>query len=208
MSKKVIKILALPLLAFLTLGANCPLIPQLEERIVELALVHSTAVEFTSVGELNTIDQTETIDIVNDFDLEQILADAGVNVSDCKSIKVAGAAYVTTQPELGVARQIQSGTITFHRAGGSDVVLVSNFTEWVNEVLEYKAAPLNPAGVAEVNALLADILDGLKNNTPANSVVTYHLTGASYPATEMTDFKWKLRLDVSVVGTIKVDVLN
>lgn len=210
MRTKTVKILALPLLAFLTLGANCPLIPQIEERLVELALLHSTAVEFSSVGDLNVIDETETIDITNDFNLEQILNDAGVDVSQAKSIKVAGAAYVTTEPELGTGRRIENGTVTFNRAGGPTVTLVSNFSEWVNEVLEYKTAPLDAAGVAELNALLADLLADLQDGPPstANATVTYHLTGQSIPALEETDFKWKLRLDISVVGTIKVDVLN
>lgn len=207
MRTKVIRILALPLLAFLTLGANCPLIPKVEDRVVELALLHSTSVEFQSQGQINYIDKFETVDL-HDFNLGQILEDAGVNVSDCKYVKVAGAAYVTTEPELGVGRRIENASVTIQRVGGPVDTLVSDFDEWVNEVLDYKTATLNPAGVSDINAVMADLLTELKGGPIANAAIIYHFYGNSLPALEETDFKWKLRLDISVVGTVKVKVLN
>lgn len=208
MRTKTIRILALPLLAFLTMGASCPLIPQLEERIVELALLQSTEVDFISQGSLNVIDESRTIDLNNDFNLRQILADAGVDASDVKHVRLAGAAYVTTRQELGTARRIVDGNVTIQRAGETPVVLVSNFTEWVNDVTSYKAAPLDPAGIAKINEIMDDLLTELQGGAVANSLVSYRLTGQSDPAAEETDFAWRLRLDISVVGTIKVDVLD
>jgi len=207
-TKKILQWSAVPLVAFLALGANCPLIPEIEERIVELALLGSTAVEFTSQGEINTIDEVRVIDIRDDFDLDGLLDDAGVDVSEVKAIKVAGVSYRTTQAEVGTARTIMNGNVTIQRAGGPVVPLVTNFSEFVNEVLSYKTAPLDPAGVDVINDIAADLLKELQDGTPANSTVTYHLTGDSTPINEETDFKWEVKVDVSVVGTIKVDVVN
>lgn len=207
-TRKILHWLAVPFVAFLAIGSHCPLIPEIEERIVELAILGSTTVEFTSEGEINTIDETRVINIRDDFNLEQLLADAGVDVADVKAIKVAGVSYRTTQAELGVPRKIENGNVTIQRAGGPVTPLVTNFTEFVNEVLSYKTAPLDAAGVAVINSIVADLLNELQGGAPANATVTYHLTGDSTPLNEETDFKWEVKVDVSIVGTIKVDVVD
>lgn len=205
---KRLHLLAVPIVAFLAIGSHCPLIPEIEDRVVELAVLGSTTVEFTSVGELNTIDETRTINVRDDFDLAALLAGAGIDVSKVKDIKLAGVSYRTTQPELGVARRIENGNVTIQRGGGPVTPLVTSFSEWVNDVLTYKTAPLDPAGVAIVNDLMSDLLAELQGGPPAVADITYHLTGNSLPALEETDFKWEVKIDVSIVGEIEVDVVD
>lgn len=207
-TKMIMRLLAVPFVALLALGSHCPLIPEIEERLIELALLGSTTVEFTSVGEINTINQTRSINIRDDFNLAQLLANAGIDASDVVELKVAGVSYRTTQAELGTPRRIENGNVTIQRAGGSTTPLVTDFDEFVNDVLAYKTAPLNAAGVTVINAIIADLLAELQGGPTANADVTYTVTGDSTPIGEPTDFKWEVKVDISVVGTITVDVVD
>jgi len=65
---------------------------------------------------------------------------------------------------------------------------------------------LDPAGVAELNGLLADILAELQGGSLANEVIAYHVDGTATPGN--TDFQYQLRLTISIVGTVKVKTLE
>ena len=82
--------------ALAAMGGGCMLVPEIEDRIVELAVGGSTTVELVSQGSVNTIDETSTVNILEGFDLGQILADAGINVSDVRNIALSGVEYRIT----------------------------------------------------------------------------------------------------------------
>ncbi|MEZ4652652.1 MAG: hypothetical protein R3E12_03345 [Candidatus Eisenbacteria bacterium] len=60
-------------------GASCPLIPSIEEKVIELALGGSTTVPFEARGIINDKGQTECFDLADELDLNQILEDADVD---------------------------------------------------------------------------------------------------------------------------------
>jgi hypothetical protein len=199
--------LAVLVLAAVVAGAGCILVPEIKDKVVELALSGSTTVEFASVGEKNTHDETGTVDIRDDLDLQGLLQDAGVDVSDVKDVKFAGVAYRVIQPDPDPDREIQDGTVTIRRGGGAETPLVTNLNVKVNGATSWQTATLDPAGVAIVNDLLADVLAEAKGGMPAaDTQITYHVTGDSAPADVETNFKWELRLSVSIVGKVKVSV--
>jgi len=213
MGTKLFKIFAVPLVAFLAMGSSCPLIPKLEDRVVELAARGHTSVQFHAQGLINTIDITQTVNVDTDLDLAGVLTDAGIDASDVKDVKVSGVSYRVVQQDPSIDRQIQGGTVKIGRGTGpvaAATPLVTNFNEGVNFVTSFKQAPLDPAGVALINALLADVLAKAKGDIVAvpNPDITYRIQGQSIPVDENTDFIWEIKLDVSVVGTIKVQVLN
>lgn len=201
--------LALPLAL---VGSGCILIPEIEERIVELAVGHSIIVPFTSLGETNVHDDTETINVALDVSLDEILADNGISASDVKDVKLAGVAYRVTRGEAG--RTITGGTVEFRRhpsatPAGTFIPLVTSFSADAGAPTGWITVPLNSAGVTDINVLLADLLDEAKGNGAAtNTWVTYHVNGVSNPAADPTDFTWEIRLSLTIVGAFKTDIVD
>ena len=198
-------------LSALALVSGCILIPEIVKKIVELALSGSTTVDFVAVGILNTHDARKTIDVEKDLNLLKVLDDAGIRVADLKDIKLLSVSYRVTRPEAATpGREIQNGNVTIERGsgGGTETPLVSNFNVLVNAATTFQAALLDQAGVALVNALLQDILTKAKGGVPTNPDlrITYHVTGDSVPGNVPTDFDWQLKIEVSIVGTVTVDV--
>jgi hypothetical protein len=194
------------------LGQGCLLLPEIEKRVVELAVGGSTTQEFVAAGELNVHDRRDTVDVSTAIDLPALLDNAGIDLSDVEDIKFAGAAYRVTQPDPTANREIQNGTVTIQRGlAGTETPLIDNFDVLVNDPANatFQAATLNTAGVALINQLLTDLLTALKAGLPpSNTIIVTHVNGTSVPGSVPTDFKYEIRLDVSIVGTVHVDVPN
>jgi len=197
-------LLVLPLM----LGAwGCILIPEIVDRIVELAVAASTRATFVSSGETNTHDDTDVVNLSTNVNLKQVLADNGVDVTDVKDVKLMGVSYRVTKPEAG--RSITGGTVTIQRGAGPVTSLVTAFTASAASVTGWIPVALDGAGVGVINAILTALLDEAKTGTPATDVtVTYHVQGVSVPGADPTDFIWEFKLDLSIVGTVKVQVVN
>lgn len=190
-------------------GASCPTFPKIEDRIVELATGGSTVLTFVASGITNTYNDTQTINLATDFDLAKVLDDAGIDVSDVTSIKLMGVSYRVTVPDPVAGRSISATTVTVTRQGGSATSLVTNFGTSVNSLTSFTTAPLSAAGVTVLNTILSDLLASLQNGTTlANPSVTYTVNGTSNPITAATNFTWQLKVDVTIKGTVKIDVLN
>jgi hypothetical protein len=202
----------LPAVALLALSVQggCVLVPEIVDRLVELAVTGTVTKELTSAGSVNTHDDRDTVDVRGDLKLAAVLEDAGIDVSDVKSVTVQGATYLTTKPDPEPLRAIQNGTVTIERiAGGGEQTLISNFNAVVNGVTTETTAPLQAPGVGVVNTLLQQLLDEVKNGTPGSAGdtrIVYHVTGTSVPGNVATNFKWRLKLLVNVVGTIDVSI--
>lgn len=195
---------ALPL-ALLNLG--CILVPKLEDRNVEMAVGASTSTIFHAQGELNFHDETETVDVHRDLDLPLILEDNDIDAQTVKDIKLVGVSYRIVIPEAG--RSISDGTLTIQRGGGAVTPFVTSFSADCSKATGWITVPLDASGVALVNALIGDLLTEAKTGTPAtNTTVTYHVHGTSDPPSTPTDFTWEFKLDLSMVGTVKVRVLS
>ena len=201
--------LALIAVAGLTLGSGCPTVPKIEDRVVEMALGATTTLSIPAVGILNSYNQTGVEDLVADIDIHKVLSDAGINAADLKNIKLAGISYRVTVPDPHAGRTINNATVAAHRGAAGDTPLITNFNQNVDAASSWTTAPLDPAGVTIINGLLTDIVTVAKNGgSVANPVITYHVVGVSNPQGLTTNFTWELRLDLTIVGTIKVKVLN
>jgi hypothetical protein len=210
---RTMKRLALPtlVLALGLMNGGCMLIPEIQDRIVELAVGGSTDVEFVSSGTLNNFNETSTINILDGFNLAQILDDAGIDVSSVTHIKISGVDYRVTIPDPEASREIVNGTVTTDRNGSGPLALISNFSAGAGAASDWQPAPLDPGGAAvgDLNAMLQSIVDALKNGTspPSNlTTITYHLTGQSLPGTVATHFTWQMKVKITITGTVTVSV--
>jgi flagellin-like hook-associated protein FlgL len=197
-------VLALPLVL---MNAGCILIPEIKERVVELAVGASTTVESHATGTTNVYDDTRTVDVKADVNLKDVLDENGVDVTDVKSIKLAGVSYRVTTAQAG--RTISGGTVTIGR-GSSAVVpthtLVTSFNASAASTTGWITVPLSADGVTQVNTLLDDLLKDVKGTPASNTVVTYRIQGTSNPGNVDTDFVWEFKLELSIIGSVKVKV--
>ena len=191
------------------MNGGCLLVPEIKDRIVELAVGGSTVVEFVSSGTINSFDEANTVNILNGFDLAQILADAGVDPASVTNIALSGVDFRVTIPDPEASREIANGTLTIDRNGSGPLPLVSNFSAGAGATTDWQVAPLDPsgAGAEEINLMLNDILHALPSPPSPNlTTVTYHLTGQSIPGNVPTHFTWELKVRITVTGTVTVSV--
>lgn len=193
--------------ALAVMNGGCVLIPEIRDRIVELAVGGTTVVEFVTGGSTSAIDETNTVDVVSGFNLAQILADAGIDVTDVTNIALSGVEYRVTVPDADASRQVVNGNVTISRGLALNLDLISGFSAPVGAVSGWEVAPLDPGGTAvtEINTMLNEILTALKGGPPANTTLTYHLTGQVTPATAYL-FTWELKVKITITGTVKVGV--
>jgi len=201
-------------LAGLSLGAGCPTVPSLKDRVVELALGASTVQTIQAIGIVNVYDQIGSEDLVADVDIQKVLNEAGIDASKVKSIKLAGISYRVTVPDPHAGRNITGATVSAGRgpgpaAGPTPTPLITNFSQNVDAVTGWTKAPLDPNGVHLIDGILTDIVALARDGTPVpNPVLSYHVQGVSNPTDATTSFTWQLKLDLTIVGTIKVTVLS
>jgi len=193
--------LALPLALALN---GCILIPEIEDRVVELAVGASTSAEFHSVGATTSLNDVNTVDIATDVSLSDLLAANGIDATDVKDVKVSGLSYRIVTPQAG--QSISGGTLVAHRGAGADTTIASGFSADVSSATGYITVPLDPDGVKFLNHLLDQLLREAQGGPAAtNTAITYTVTGTSAVA---PDFRWAFKLDVSVIGTFKTTVVN
>jgi len=186
---------------------GCILIPEIKDRIVELALTGTTTQSFVASGVVNVYADSITVDLGSEIDLATILADARVDPSDVSQIMLSGVSYRVVVPDPNPGRHID-GDIYVHRQGLTEHALVTGLSEDVNAVTGFKTATLDANGVADLNNLLAELLEELKSGgaIPANKIVTFAAYGTSSPTDASTSFTWELKITVGVVGTVQVSV--
>ncbi len=196
-------------LALGVMNGGCILIPEIKDRIVELAVGGTTVVEFVSNGTVNSYNETNTVNVLNGFNLGQILADAGISVSDVTDIALSGVEYRVTVADPNPGRQIVNGNVTIARNGSGELTLISGFDAAAGAATGWEVAPLDPGGTAvtEINAMLNDIRTALPGSPPPNlTTLTYHLTGQSVPILIATNFTWEVKIKITITGTVKVSV--
>jgi hypothetical protein len=186
-------------------GASCPLIPDIEEKVIELAVGGSTIIPFEARGEINDKMQVVQFNLADSLDLEEILEDA--DIDSVTAIALAGVSYRVTRADPNPERTIANTTVTISRDGGpQNVPLVTSFTDSAGETYDFRTAPLDPAGVDVVNGMLAEILAAVQGGVPANVTGSVTWSGQSLPLSEETDFDWEMRIDITITGTITLDL--
>jgi len=193
--------------AFAVMNGGCILIPEIKDRVVELAVAGVTTAVFTVQGSNTAVDETQVVDVGVELDLQQILDDAGIDVSQVTKISLAGVAYRIVRADPDPTREITNGTITIQRGLlGTIENLVTAFSAAPGALSGFQNVALDAAGVGVVNTLLGEILAALPG-APANPTVTFHLTGNSSSASgNTTDFEFELKITISITGTVNVSV--
>lgn len=198
------------LLCLGVMGAECPSIPTVEEKIVELVMGASLTAVFEARGIENVFGELQTVDLVEGIDLREILDNAGIDVNDVMGISLYGVSYRVVKPDPTASRAIQNGQVMVGRGTTANIILVQNFNESpVNDVVDWKPAELHEDGVALINELLDEYLNAVRTGAtlPAQKLSCLP-SGQSTPSDVNTDFDWELRIDINVVGRIKVKVLG
>jgi hypothetical protein len=191
------------------MGSECPSIPEIKERVVDLVLGKSVTLEFHAEGS-SQVEDSATL-ILADFDLAGAIEEAGLDVSDVEQVFLTGVSYRIKNPDATPTRAIQNGMVEIRLGGiGAFSPLVENFNETVNDVVDFKTATLNPEGVTLINDQLSDYLSAVQNNPdePVTTVLDYHWTGQTTPAEPSANFDWELKIDIEIVGNIQVDVIG
>jgi hypothetical protein len=187
-------------------GAKCPSIPEM--KTVEMTLVSQQSVDlpFEARGSFNTASGAEMIDIE---ELRQDLLDADVEISQVDTIVVSAIEIgVTAYNEPATDRRITGGTVTLTRTDlGTSQVICTNVDLQVYPLLgKLEPAPVDPAGIAFANALLADVLHALKYGGPSEFEVSATASGVSEPVDRETNFDWRVRVYYEVMGRREVEV--
>jgi hypothetical protein len=205
--KRLLEIGALGVIAVLTLGSGCPLKPEIKDKLIQLAAAGSVSDTLHALGSINVDDQID--DFSAAVDVADILHKAGIDADAVDDIKLSGVSYKVAIKDPDDSRQIQNGTVEIKRGGGAFTPLVTNFNETVNTVTTFKTAPLDPAGVTLLNGLLADALENVKHGTLIpNPQITYHFSGTSAPTPATTNFYWVIKVDISIIGKVKIKTIG
>ena len=193
----------LPLLAIPLMGESCT-----EEKDVFIAVGLATTAGFIASGELNVHDDTKTIDVKEDLDLQNNFDESDFDPEDIQTIKVSRVYYRVTVPEAG--RSIENGNVEILRNGVSSFVpLVTGFngdgsagTDWI------EITPLlQPQAVNLLNDFMQELLVELQSGVPVSDTqFTYHVSGNSIPADVPTNFQWELKVSFLVQAEEAVEV--
>ena len=191
--------------------SGCIAIPEIVDRVIELVVSGSISQEFHATGIINSHADFDsvTVDLTDVVDLEQLLDDAGIEPSDADSILLLGAEYRCTVPDPNPGRSIVNGNVTIQRGDGPETPLITDFSVVVSTVTALQEAPLNPDGVAVLNAVLADLLVWVQTDIGNQSLVMkYRVSGDSVPENVNTDFRWELVLHFNIVGDIEIEMVS
>jgi hypothetical protein len=194
------------LLASQTLG-GCVLFPELKDKIVDLVTGTSVKVSFPVNGLIDVYNDSKTINIRDSVDIGKVINDAGINISDVKSITVSGVAYRITQADTDPSRQI-NGAVQVAASGGPLTNLIDNFNAACGKKTGWNKVTLDPAGVTQLNHLCAAILAELQGGPAADEHLGYSVAGTSTPIGVNSDFAYEIRLTINIVGKVKVKTLQ
>ena len=191
-------------LALAMLNGGCILIPEMKDRLVELAVGGTTSAVFTVQGVTTSVNEIQIVDVGSQLNLAQILADNGIDVSQVTNISLASVSYRITDKgaDPNPAQEITGWNITVQRGAGPIDNLVVGFSAAPGAPSGFQGVPLTAAGVATINTMLDDILGALPG-PPANPTATFRLTGNSLSA---PNFEFELKITVSITGTVQVTV--
>ena len=206
MKKTILSFASLCFGTMILMGSGCPLIPGIETKIVELAVGSSMTLQFEARGSINNDSETVEFQLDEEIDIAQILDDAGVNVSDVHDIALAGVAYRVTKADPVAGRRIVDSTVSVARGSGASAVLVANFSDEADVTYDFRTVDLDPAGVAVINGMLDDLLIAVQNGQNSGLSGSATWSGTSTPVSEDTNFDWEIRLDITIVGEVELDL--
>lgn len=177
-------------------GATCT-----EEKDIEIVVTTEITAHFVADGQINVINDSVEINVTEEIDLDQILADNGYD--EVKSGSVEGALYRVVEKDP-VANRTISGTVGVGPSGGTGQTLIEYQSVAVNDpsLEEWTPVPLESGGVAVMNGAIANVIAGL----PVN--LTFTVDGTSTPQGQETNFAWDVKLRLKFIVTKNVEIID
>lgn len=192
-------LLLVPALAFALTAGTCT-----SDKVVQMVIGAPTTVEFIASGQTNVYDDTQSVDVKDDLDLEGALDDADIDPNDVDEVQLVQVFYRITQAEAG--RSIENGFLEFTRPGAASPgphLVVSGFTADASAVTDWvDVTDLLQPGIDQINQFMDEYLAELKGTGPpvTNTTFDYHVSGNSVPASVPTNFRWEIKLVIQVVA--------
>ncbi len=177
-----------------------------EERTIDIVVGVDLTATIPAVGEDNTYDESTTLFLTDEIDIEEILDDNGLD--NIKSLTVQSAFVRVIQKDPAEDRAITGEVSLQYPAGTGPAgqlldqqgVLVNSapYENWV-------AVPLEAPGVALLNEALQDLIDG--QVTPGMGI-TFRSQGTSTPTDQRTNFVYEVLVRLNAVGQVTVDIIE
>jgi hypothetical protein len=196
------------LLAAQVVGTGCILVPKLEDRNVRLVVARIATVPLHATGSTNTFAGANTVDLRDSVDLASAVDAAGIDLSKVDKVVLTKVEYRVVVADANPSRQITNGNVQVSVGSGSLTPLMTGFSHSAAAVTPWLTAPLNSAGVTQINNLLAAILTELQGGAAADQHIGYAVSGTSAPTSAATDFWYEIRITIQVSGTQAVKILN
>jgi hypothetical protein len=182
------------------------------DKTIEVTAGAEVIAQFEARGQINTFDESRTVDLATDADLREILEDNGFEDEVVAYIESAFVRVI--KRDNGAAGRTVTGTVTVETGsgGGTPVNLILNQSAQINDeaLAEWTAVPLESAGVNLINAALTQYLLEiyLENPNPQEPVLTFHVNGVSTPQDVTSDFDWEVKVVMTLVGKKEITVID
>jgi len=194
MGRSVLACVGLGLLLIGLTGQTCT-----EDKDVEIVVAVELTANIPAQGTTNVYHGETSVPLAGQVDIAEIEAEYDVEI---QSVTVESAFFKIVTPQTG---RTVTGTVGVCRGAGcaaQTLIAYSSVAVDAPEYLDWTPVPLQAAGVAEINAALADLVAG----TP--SAVVFSVNGDSTPIGQETNFVWGALLRLNVVGVRNVTVID
>jgi hypothetical protein len=182
------------------------------DKDIEVTAGAEVVATFEARGQVNTFDDSRTVDVATDADLRQILDDNGFDTQVVAYIE--GAFVRVIKQDNNATNRTVTGSVTVEEGpgGGTPVNLILNQSASINDaaLATWTPVPLESAGVSLINAALAQYLLDiyLGDPNPEEPVLTFHVNGVSTPQGITSDFDWQVKVIMTLVGKKKITVID
>ena len=178
----------------------------LDERCVELVVGATVTAPFQARGSENVHQDTEVVDLIENADIKQVLADNGFE--DMVVAYIESVFYRVTKQDAGAANRTVSGYVT---VDGMNLIEYQAVAVNNPALADWTPSPLEQPGVDYINSKLLDYFYDIFVNgipDPPHPVVTFECAGTSTPQDIPTNFDWEVRVKLVLVGENCLEVVD
>ncbi|MBM3287871.1 MAG: hypothetical protein FJY88_11050 [Candidatus Eisenbacteria bacterium] len=194
MGRSVLACVGLGLLLIGLTGQTCT-----EDKDVEIVVAVELTATIPAEGNTNVYHGKTSVPLAGQVDIAKIEAEYDFEI---QSVTVESAFFKIVTPQAGRTVTGTVGVCRGAECAAQTLIAYSSVAVDAPEYLDWTPAPLQAAGVAAVNAALADLVAG----TP--SAVDFFVDGNMTPIGEPTNFVWGALVRLNVVGVRNITVID
>ena len=178
----------------------------LDERCVEMVVGATITASFEARGSENVHNDVAVVDLIDNADIKQVLADNGFE--DMVVAYIESVFYRVTKRDAGAPDRTVSGYVT---VDGMNLIEYQSVAINDPTLADWTPAPLEQAGVDYINGLLLNyfmdiFINGIPD--PPHPIVDFECAGTSEPQGVPTDFDWEVRVKIVLVGENCLEVVD